>query len=251
MRPSAVRCARRSSGCRSRAGSRRPRESRGTSSASNVPGIGFERDLGVGRERQARAHRGEQPVDRAARRTGSACRRRRTRCARAVPRRAAAPLRGRRRSASTYASSGSVAARLVRIEVAVRALAHAPRDVDVERERRQRRVKRGCVDPCDVNAVHAPHRCRHCAHCGIPPLTRSCVKQAEQCAQRLAAMADRVLLRRARARRRCGRAPAGRSAGRSRSRSRRAASSITSPCQRPSAISGSGSSAWRTSTITQ
>ena len=41
-------------------------------------------------------------------------------------------------SASTYASSGSVAARLVRVEVAVRALADAPGQVHVQRQRRQR-----------------------------------------------------------------------------------------------------------------
>ncbi len=37
-------------------------------------------------------------------------------------------------SASTYASSGSASRRLVRIEIAIRALAHAPRNVHVQRQ---------------------------------------------------------------------------------------------------------------------
>jgi hypothetical protein len=43
------------------------------------------------------------------------------------------------RTASRYSCSGKRAVRLVRIEIAVRALAHAPGPVDVQRQRRQRR----------------------------------------------------------------------------------------------------------------
>src|SRR5690606_36251425 len=109
------------------------REPRGIGGA----GIRFERDLGVWGETRLGAHAVEQARDRGTREEA---------------RRAAAQKHGldrpalRERYFRTQVAQQRVdvvdvaqrAARLVRIEVAVRALADAPRQVHVERERRQR-----------------------------------------------------------------------------------------------------------------
>jgi hypothetical protein len=101
-------------------------------------GIGFHRDLGVDLQRQQRAHVGQQAVQR--------CRRHQAGRAAADEHRVdlAAPDQ-RQRLFEVGAQRVQVgllrhrAVRFVRIEIAVRALAHAPGPVDVQRQRRQRR----------------------------------------------------------------------------------------------------------------
>ncbi len=101
-------------------------------------GVRLERDLGVGLERQARADRGEQAVDRA-------CGEQARRAAAEEDRMHAPPPHARERRLEVGDQSvdvvvlGERVARLMRIEVAVRALADAPGQVNVEGERRQRR----------------------------------------------------------------------------------------------------------------
>ena len=101
------------------------------------PGVRLERDLGVGRELEPRAERGEQPVDR---RGGEQARRPAAEEDRVHP-----PAPHRRQRALEVGDQrvdvralGQRLAQLVRVEVAVRALPHAPRHVHVERERGQR-----------------------------------------------------------------------------------------------------------------
>jgi hypothetical protein len=101
------------------------------------PGVRLERDLGIGCELEPRAERGEQTVDRF-------CREQARRPA-AEEDRVHPPSPYRRQRAFEVGDQrvdvravGQRLAQLVRVEVAVRTLAHAPRDVDVERERRQR-----------------------------------------------------------------------------------------------------------------
>ena len=138
MRPSASGAPDRSSGCRSRAGSRPAARKSRNFSASNVPGFASsvisasaaswqpraESRRAAGRSRGAESRLGVPPP-------------KKIECTRRPHTDGSARSRSAI-SASTYASLGQRAARLVRVEVAVRALAHAPRDVHVERERRQR-----------------------------------------------------------------------------------------------------------------
>ena len=113
--------------------SRKPRKR----AASTVPGFASSVISASGLERQARAHAGEQRVDRF----------RREQARRAAADEHAgqppAPDRGQQRfeveqQLLDVCLLRQLARALVRIEVAIRALAHAPRDVHVERERRQR-----------------------------------------------------------------------------------------------------------------
>ena len=99
--------------------------------------VGLEGDLAARLERQPRAHAGQQAVD--------AFRRHEARRAAADEDAvdAATPHERQRRlevgeQRVEIARLGNLAALLVRIEVAVRALAQAPRHVHVQRERRQR-----------------------------------------------------------------------------------------------------------------
>jgi hypothetical protein len=102
-------------------------------------GIRFERDFGVGIERQQRAHVGQQPIE--------SFRRHQTRRPAADEHRMHLPAPHERQRLFEVAAQRvevivlgeSAALRLVRVEIAVRALAHAPREMHVERERRQRR----------------------------------------------------------------------------------------------------------------
>jgi hypothetical protein len=99
-------------------------------------GIGFERDLRARHDGQPRADAAEQAVDRVG---GEDARRS------AADEHAddlAAPYERQRalevlQQRVDVLRLGNVAACLVRVEVAVRALAHAPRDVHVQRQRRQ------------------------------------------------------------------------------------------------------------------
>jgi hypothetical protein len=105
--------------------------------------IGFQRDLGVGQQRNARANAGEQTVDRGG---GKQARRA---AAKENGRDLASPDAGQReleigQQRVDVRVLRHVAARLVRIEVAIRAFAHAPRDVRVQRERRQHVEVRAC-----------------------------------------------------------------------------------------------------------
>ena len=122
-----------------------------------------------------------------------------------------------RSSASTYSSCGSALRRVVRIEIAVRTFAHAPRNVDVERQRRQL-------------GGHATSLAR--VH-----------EQVAHMRQRLAAMTDAILDRGIE----FGGAAAEQRIEKHRvvaeAAARRAAPARMRPCQRPSAISGAGSSA--------
>ena len=103
-------------------------------------GIGLERDFGDRLERQPRAHAAEQRVDRFRREQA-----RRT----AADEHADKPPapHGGQRALEVGEQLGDVlgfrerSVALVGIEVAIRALAHAPRDVHVERERRQQRKR--------------------------------------------------------------------------------------------------------------
>ncbi len=99
--------------------------------------IGFERDLSPGVERQPRAHRRQNGVD-------ALCRKQARRAAAekhavdfASPhqRQRLLEVGDQRRNILLL---GKRPPPLVRIEIAIRALAHAPRDMDVESERRQR-----------------------------------------------------------------------------------------------------------------
>jgi len=101
-------------------------------------GVRFERDLGVDSERHARAHRADDLLD--------ACRREHARRAAAEKHAVdlAAPYQRQRGlkigdERVDVTLLGNRLARLVRIEIAIRAFAQAPRNVDVERERRQDR----------------------------------------------------------------------------------------------------------------
>ena len=123
--------------------------------SSNVPGIRLHRDLGVGGERQPRAHRREQTVDRRGREE------RRRAAAEEHARHLASPHRRQRAlevgdervDVRVLRRSGRVAAPGVRVEVAVRALRDAPRQVHVQRQRRQRDeapapgIRAGAIDP--------------------------------------------------------------------------------------------------------
>ena len=181
--------------------------------------IALHGDLGAGREAQPRRG-GVEDVRRSPRAgTGSACRRRRTRCARCGPRPAAGPARGRRPA--------------------------------------RRRTRRPAAAPCcwcELKSQYGHLRTHH----GMWMYSDSGggISTAEQlraaCCQRLAAMADAVLQSPARARAAPRpAAPDRRTPGRSRSRRRRAARRGCGLPSRLRAISGCGSSAWRSSTITQ
>ena len=117
------------------------------------PGIRLERDFRAGLERQARAHAGEQCVDRF----------RREQAGRAAADEHArkAPTPDRRQLAFEVEQQlldvrlfRQRARALVGIEVAIRALAHAPRDVDVERERRQG-LQAHAVRPLNLRGFHS------------------------------------------------------------------------------------------------
>src|ERR1041384_6658019 len=116
-------------------------------------GIRFQRDLRRGLERQPRAHAGQQRGDRVGREQ--------------APRTAAeeyageAPAPHRRQMALQVEQQsleigllGQLAGALVRIEVAVRTLPHAPGDVNVERERRQR-GQAHFAGTLNVDGIHA------------------------------------------------------------------------------------------------
>ncbi len=99
-------------------------------------GIGFERDLGIGIDPQARAQRRDEALDR--------LRREQARRAPADEDRVEAPPPDLRQArleigyeSVHVARLGQVAAPFVRVEIAIRALAKAPRDMRVERERRK------------------------------------------------------------------------------------------------------------------
>ena len=102
-------------------------------------GIGFERDFGVGVERQQRAHVRQQAVE--------PVRRQQARRAAADEHRMhlAAPDQRQRhfeigaQRVEILVLRERVAFPLVRIEIAIRTLAHAPRKMHVQRQRRQRR----------------------------------------------------------------------------------------------------------------
>ena len=110
------------------------------------PRVRLERHLGVRIERHARANAGQQPVDRR--------RREETRRAAADEDRDDPAIPDRRKRGFEIGQQrvdvvglGRLAARLVRIEIAIRALPDAPRNVDVERERRRRRERRPVRNP--------------------------------------------------------------------------------------------------------
>ena len=116
----------------------------GKPAAFDRSGIGLERDLGTGQERQAAAQRCQQLVDDLA---GEQARRaaadedavdaaapdqRQSRLEIGDQGRQVVALRDRRRRSGRRASGRQC----MRVEIAVRALAHTPRDMDVKRQRR-------------------------------------------------------------------------------------------------------------------
>ena len=116
-------------------------------------GIGLERHLGIGQQRHARANAREQPVD------GGRAEEARRAAADEHRDDLAAPDRRQRKlqvgqQRIDVGVLRHVAARFVRVEVAVRTLADAPWDVHVERERRQHRE----VRPGEARGRHRDRR---------------------------------------------------------------------------------------------
>ena len=99
--------------------------------------VRLERDLGIGRERQARAEFGKQAIDRARREEArrAAAEEDAVHAPAPDPRQRVLEVRDKRGAVRVL---GQVAFLFVRVEIAVRAFAHAPRHVHIERERRQR-----------------------------------------------------------------------------------------------------------------
>src|SRR5205085_7682348 len=107
------------------------------------PWICFERNLGINRKRHARAHRGNNLLD--------TCCGEHARCPSAEKHGVDLAPPNERQSAFEIGNQRLDIARfgyrfpgLMGIEVAVWTFAHAPRDMDVERERGQR-LERGCI----------------------------------------------------------------------------------------------------------
>ena len=183
-------------------------------------GVRLQRDLGVGLHRQQRARRGEEAVDRARREEAGRAAADEDRVHAPAPylRHARLEVRDHR---VHVARLGHLAPRLVRVEVAVGALLQAPRDVDVERERRQGRERaRSDRAGREGDRLHGGSRRDSPDQ---PALWGRRAKARGEQGHRDRAMAQRGSSRRARAPRPCARARAGGSTGRSRSRPRRAA----------------------------
>ena len=100
-------------------------------------GIRLQRDLGVKGQRQQHAHVAQNLRRHSRRSTGWACRRRRTPYIPCVPRSAARPAPDRGSARRHIPVRATIPRSLMRIEIAIRAFAHAPRDVDIQRQRRQ------------------------------------------------------------------------------------------------------------------
>ena len=100
------------------------------------PRVGLQGDLGIRRQRQARANRGQDLVERMrGQQAGRAAAEEDAVHAPAPDQRQCLlEVGGQRRDVALL---GKLAARFMRVEVAVRTLAHAPGDMDVQRQRRQ------------------------------------------------------------------------------------------------------------------
>lgn len=127
-------------------------------------GVRLERDLGVRVERQQRAHVGQQPVEPRRRQQARRAAADEHRVYLASPDERQRVLEiGAQRVQIVALGQRAAVLPFVRIEVAVRALAHAPREVHVQRERRQRRepdpAGRGeCRDDARAVGCRVAHR---------------------------------------------------------------------------------------------
>ena len=127
------------------------------------PGIGLQRDLGRGQERQPRANARQQAIDRRGREQAGRA------AAEEHAHDLAAPHVGQgeleiAQQRIDVGVLGNLAARLVRIEVAIGTLLEAPRQVHVQRQRRQH-GENGSTERCDIHAIHRDRSCasRNCA----------------------------------------------------------------------------------------
>ena len=138
-----------------------PTERRFTPAPAEVPefrllegaGIGLQRDLRVGFHREQRAGGGEEAVDRARGEEAGRAPAEEDRVDAPAPHLRHARLEVRDHRVHV-ARLGHLALRLVRVEVAVGALPEAPRDVEVERERRQRGEARRAVPAHQGDRLH-------------------------------------------------------------------------------------------------
>src|SRR6185503_1279193 len=137
----------------------------GEAIAFEGPRVGFERDFGIRDERQPRANPREERVDGGfvehARRSS------------ADEDRLNLPSPDARQRELEVGEQGldvlvlrNVAAYLVRIEIAIRALSHAPWNVHVQRERRQRREARSRRE-VQRDAAHGTSACRRASSARI------------------------------------------------------------------------------------
>ncbi len=172
--------------------------------------IRFERDFGIGRQRDARPHAGQDPVDRLRSEQAGRAAAEKNRVHATAPDRGQRELEIREQRID-IARFGNFNAPLMRIEIAIRTLPEAPGNVDVQRERRQRREMRR-LQRQRGGSIHRALRklMRHCAVGRAAPASPCRGATARSCAP-------------AASRRRSCRRPDRKNADRSQSLRRRAA----------------------------